>query len=64
MAQRPSSAGDGTETLSFAGTGVETSKVESVMMVVPVFLKCYPFQRLFISSACYNSTNTDNNTFR
>ena len=32
MAQRPSSAGDGTKTLS-------TSEVESVMIVVPVFFK-------------------------
>ena len=36
---RPSFAGDGIETLSFAGTGVETLEVESVMIVVPVFLK-------------------------
>ena len=34
---RPSSAGDGTETLSF--TGVETSEVESVMIVVTVLFK-------------------------
>ena len=40
---RPSSAGDGTETLSL-GTSVETSEVESVMIVVPVFFKRYPFQ--------------------
>ena len=32
---RPSSAGDSTD----LGTGVETSKVESVMIVVPVFFK-------------------------
>ena len=38
MAQRPSSAGDGTET-SPLGTNVETSEVESVMIVVPVFFK-------------------------
>ena len=35
---RPSSASDGTET-SPLGTGVETSEVESVMIVVPVFFK-------------------------
>ena len=35
---RPSSAGDGTET-SPLGTGVETSEVESVMIVVPAFFK-------------------------
>ena len=34
MAQRPSPL----------GTGVETSEVESVMIVVPVFFKRYPFQ--------------------
>ena len=46
MAQRLSSAGDGTETLSLMvqrpsplGTNVETSEVESVMVVVPVFFK-------------------------
>ena len=40
---RPSSAGDGTETLSFRYC-VETSEVESVMIIVPVFFKSYPFQ--------------------
>ena len=35
---RHSSAGDGTETLSL-GIGVETSEVESVMIVVPVIFK-------------------------
>ena len=35
LAQRSSSAGDDTE----LGTGVENSEVESVMIVVPVFLK-------------------------
>ena len=33
MVQRPSSAGDDIETFSFAGTGVETSEVESVMVL-------------------------------
>ena len=54
MAQRLSSAGDGIEILSFAEIGVETTEVESVMFVI----HCIPqFQLLFISSACYNSTN-------